>query len=68
MPIEGVSDIRRLPRLGKVRLGIKVEPPDKHPYPPTDFFVVPDEIKQYVGDRPKNLEMMFPVDDPETQN
>ena len=24
-PIEGVSQIRRMPRLGKVRLGIKIE-------------------------------------------
>lgn len=64
-PIKDVSDIRRLPRLGKIRLGIKVEPPDKNPYPrATDFFVVPDEIKEYVEDEPKQLQIMFPVDDP----
>jgi len=65
-PIKGISDIRRLPRLGKVRLGIKVEPPDKNPYPrATDYFVVPDEIKEYVGEKPKQLQIMFPVEDPE---
>jgi len=65
-PIKGVSEIRRLPRLGKIRLGIKVEPPDKNPYPrATDFFVVPDDIKEYVGDKPKVLSIMFPVDDAE---
>jgi len=65
-PIKGVSELRRLPRLGKIRLGIKVKPEGKNPYPrPTDFFVVPDNIKEYVGSEPKELQIMFPVDDPE---
>ncbi|GAI78446.1 unnamed protein product [marine sediment metagenome] len=63
-PIEGISDIRRMPRLGKVRLGIKVEPPDKNPYPrATDYFVVPDEIKELVGDKPKKLNIIFPTEE-----
>lgn len=63
-PIDKVSDIRRMPRLGKLRLGIKVEPEGKNPYPrATDYFVVPDEIKQYVGDRPKKLNIVFPSED-----
>jgi len=62
-PIEGVSDIRRMPRLGKIRLGIKVEPEGKNPYPrATDYFVVPDEIKELVGDMPKKLNIMFPTE------
>lgn len=65
-PIRGVSEVRHLPRLGKFHLGIKIEKPGKHPYPsPTDYFVVPDEIKQYVGDKPKTLSIMFPTDNPE---
>jgi hypothetical protein len=65
-PIKGLSEVRRLPRLGKIHLGIKVEKPGKHPYPsPTDYFVVPDEIKQYVGEKPKTLSIMFPTDNPE---
>ncbi len=49
-PIEGVSDIQRMPKLGKIRLGIKAELKGKHPYPrATDYFVVPDEIKAYVS-------------------
>lgn len=65
-PIKGVSEVRHLPRLGKFHLGIKIEKPGKHPYPsPTDYFVVPDEIKQYVGDKPKTLNIMFPTDNPE---
>jgi len=27
MPIKGLSEIRRLPRLGKIRLGIRVKDP-----------------------------------------
>jgi hypothetical protein len=66
MPIKGVSEVRRLPRLGKIRLGIKVEEPRKNPYPrATDYFVVPDEIKEYIGDKPKQIQIMFPVEDPE---
>ncbi len=64
-PIKGVSEVRRLPRLGKIHLGIKVIEPKKNPYPrPTDYLVVPDEIKQLVGDKPKTLDIMFPVEDP----
>jgi len=63
MPIKEVSDIRRMPRLGKIRLGIKVEPEGKNPYPrATDYFVVPDEIKDYVGTMPKKLNIMFPTE------
>ncbi|GAI96656.1 unnamed protein product, partial [marine sediment metagenome] len=63
MPIKEVSDVRRMPRLGKIRLGFKVEPEGKNPYPrATDYFVVPDEIKEYVGDMPKKLNIMFPTE------
>jgi len=63
MPIKGVSDVRRMPRLGKIRLGIKVEPEGKNPYPrATDYFVVPEEIKEYVGNMPKKLNIMFPTE------
>lgn len=65
-PIKGVSEVRHLPRLGKIKLGIKVEKPGKHPYPsPTDYFVVPDHIKGYVGDKPKTLNIMLPTNNPE---
>ncbi len=65
-PIKGVSELRRMPRLGKIRLGIKqISPRTQNPYPvATDYFVVADEIKKYVGEKPKTLEIMFPVEDP----
>jgi hypothetical protein len=64
--IKGVSEIRRMPRLGKIRLGIKeISKRTENPYPvATDYFVVPDEIKKYVGDKPTKLNIMFPVEDP----
>lgn len=65
MPIKDVSEIRRMPRLGKIRLGIKVEPTEegKNPYPrATDYFVVPESIKQYLEPKPKKLDIMFPTE------
>lgn len=62
-PIDKISDIRRLPRLGKIRLGIKKEG-QRAPYPSaTDYFVCPDEVKAVHGDAPKELPVMFPSDD-----
>ena len=65
-PIKGVSELRRMPRLGKIRLGIKqVSARTQNPYPvATDYFVVPEEIKGYVGEKPKQLNIMFPLEDP----
>ena len=62
-PIEGISDIRWFPRLGKVRLGIKKEG-QRVSYPQAvDFFVCPEEVKAVHGDMPKELPVMFPSDD-----
>jgi len=64
-PIDGVSDKRWLPRLGKIRLGLKKEG-QKAPYPmATDYFVCPDEVKAVFGEQPKELKIMFPNDDME---
>lgn len=67
MPIEGLSDLVRIPRLGKIRLGIKAKSREKGTeYPKaTDYFVVPDEVKEVYGDKPTELDIMFPVEDPE---
>lgn len=66
MPIKDISEIRRMPRLGKLRLGIKVQPEGKNPYPrATDYFVVPEEIKEFVGNMPKKLNIMFPTEKPD---
>lgn len=62
-PILGVSEIRRLPRLGKIRLGIKKEGKGTTYPSPTDYFVCPDEVKAVFGDQPKELKVMFPAED-----
>lgn len=66
MGIKGVSDVVQLPRLGKIRLGIKVEKEGKAPYPQaTDYFVCPPEVQKLFGEKPRKLEIMFPVENPD---
>jgi hypothetical protein len=64
-PIEGVSDIVRLPRLGKVRLGIKVQGKESEYPQRVDWFVCPELLRQSYGERPTTLPIMFPSSDPE---
>jgi hypothetical protein len=68
MPIEGLSELVRIPRLGKIHLGVKVKSKEKKDvqYPKaTDYFVVPNEVKNIYGDKPTELQIMFPVEEPE---
>ncbi len=74
--IKGISEKRRLPRLGKIRLGIKVpikgKDPSKcdckgmgcfhctRPYE-TSYFVVPPEVAKIYGEKPTELDIMAPV-------
>jgi len=65
MPIKGTSEIRRLMRLGKIRLGIKKESPRTgNLYPEaTDYFVCPEEVRAIYGDKPTELKIVFPTED-----
>ena len=64
MAIKGVSEVIRLPRLGKIRLGVRRENEEGISYPvPTEYFVCPDEVKKVFGDKPKELRIMFPTED-----
>lgn len=65
MPIKDLSDIRRLPRLGKISLGIKkVSDKSGKEYPSeTDYFVCPPKVQKVFGEKPKELRIMFPVED-----
>ena len=67
MPIKGVTEIRRWSRLGKIRLGVKeVSPKTGNPYPrAVDYFVCPPEVQQVFGERPKQLRIMLPTEDPD---
>jgi len=63
MAIKGLSDQVRLPRLGKIRLGVRVED-GRNTYPkPVDYFVCPEPVRKVYGDRPKELRILFPIED-----
>uniref|UniRef100_A0A6M3J551 Uncharacterized protein n=1 Tax=viral metagenome TaxID=1070528 RepID=A0A6M3J551_9ZZZZ len=62
-PIKGLSDKRRLPRLGKIHLGIKH--PEKGYPMKTDYFVCPPEVQAVFGEKPKELRISIPVEDEE---
>jgi hypothetical protein len=60
------SQVRRLPRLGKIRLGLKVRNQAGKEYPTeTEHFVCPPEVTAVYGEEPTELEVMLPSDDPE---
>ena len=61
--IKGITDALLMPRIEKIRLGMK----NKQNIPVAlDYFLVPDWLKKYVGDKPTELEIMFASDDIET--
>lgn len=69
MPIAGLTEKRRLPRLGKIHLGIKktktvngkeVEYPSA-----VDYFVCPPEVQAIFSEKPKELRILIPVEDEE---
>lgn len=67
MAIKGLSEQRRLPRLGKIRLGIKkVSQRTRGEYPvATDYFVCPPEVVAVYGQKPKKLDVIIPLEDEE---
>ncbi len=66
-PIKGLSEQRRLPRIGKIHLGVKKKSPRTGgEYPvATDYFVCPPEVQQIYGDKPKRLDVIIPLEDEE---
>ena len=63
---DGYSENRRIPILGKIRLGIKVKNAQGTEYPKeVDYFVCPLEVQNVYGERPTELDVLFPHDDPE---
>lgn len=80
-PIIGLTEKRRMPRIGKIRLGIKVTKnkagKECTPYPKAvDYFVYPegdadgsdkvDELTKAFGQKPKELRIVFPLEDEES--
>ena len=74
-PIKGVTDRpRRLPRIGKIHLGVKIVPeghPEKEHPKATDYFVFDPACPQYkelvavFGKEPKELRILIPTEDEE---
>ena len=66
--IKGLSEKRRLPRLGKIRLGIKKKSSKTGAEYPAEvpFFVVTDEVKKVYGEQPTEIDVMLPLDDIDT--
>jgi hypothetical protein len=65
-PIEGITDRRWLPRLGKIRLGVKKQNATGKEYPvAVDYFVCPPEVQAVYGEKPKKLKIMFPSENPD---
>jgi len=79
MAIKGLSEVRRLPRLGKIRLGIKKVAASGKEYPSeVDYFILApqtpvemenkklvDEFTKLYGEKPKSIKIMFPVANPD---
>ena len=69
MAIRGLTERRRLPRAGKIRLGEKrISQKSGNPYPAaTDFFVWPEESKRVLtelfGEKAREMDIMFPSED-----
>lgn len=62
--IKDISDVRRLPRIGKIRKGIMVgSGKSKHPKE-VEYFVCPPEVQAVYGEKPTELDVMLPLDDP----
>lgn len=61
---------RRMPRLGRIRLGLKIQKRRQDgstvEYPTeTSWFVVPPEVEAIYGPKPTSLEIMFPSENEE---
>lgn len=66
MPIKDLSERLRIPRLGKIRLGIKATNAQGKEYPKAvDYFVSDNaDFHKTFGDKPKTIRIAFPTDDP----
>ncbi len=63
MSIIGLSEKLRLPRKGKIRLGEKKVSEKGKEYPSSlDYFAVPEEVAEVYPDKPRKLDIMFPME------
>lgn len=62
--VKGITDVLRIPRLGKIRLGLRVlNDAQTSQYPKeTKYFVCPPEVEAVYGKTPTELDVIFPLD------
>lgn len=58
--IKGFSNIRRLPRKDRISLGIKQSAPS-FSIKDVEYFIVPKEVENIYGERPTELDIVFPL-------
>src|SRR3990167_4693089 len=62
--VAGLTDRVRLPRLGKIHLGVKKTSQRGTEYPSaTDYFVTPQVVQDIYGEKPRELDVVFPTDE-----
>ena len=62
--VKDLTDRPRLPRLGKVHLGVKKLSQRGNEYPSaTDYLVCPPSIQSVYGEKPRELDIVLPSDD-----
>jgi hypothetical protein len=67
MAIKGLTEARRLPRIGKIHLGKKeISKRTGGEYPvATPYFVCPPEVQDVYGKEPRKLDVIIPLEDEE---
>lgn len=66
MPISGISNIRRMPRTDKIRLGELKESGKGTKYPvQLPYLKIPENIQALLGEKPTEIDVMFASEDPE---
>lgn len=61
--IKGLSDRRRVPVIGRIKLGVRVNGKDGLYPKETPYFVVPSEVEHVYGPKPTELDIIFVSDD-----
>jgi hypothetical protein len=63
--IKGLETRARLPRLGVIRLGVKVQNREGKEHPKeVEYFVCPPELQALLPEKPVKIPVLFPADDP----
>jgi hypothetical protein len=61
--IKGISERKRLPIIGKIRLGVLVNGKNGLVPQETPYFIVPPEVADVYGNKPTEIDVIFMLDD-----